>query len=90
MFDFSLKKDGYFPPIARWKLFNDEESELAKRADESFEGKVAYVNYYKKNDSVYYNNGLKYVEQAIAKFDSKQKMNECMKEIKQYVKVVVE
>lgn len=67
-FDFSMSEEGYKPHIAQWKIFSDEEAELAKLADVSFEGKVKYVDFYREHAPEYYDKGLIFIEKAIATF----------------------
>lgn len=62
------REGGYMSPIAQWKLFTEEEEKLAKAADCSIEGKIAYVNYYKENDSLYYQKGLELIDRIIKTF----------------------
>lgn len=67
-FDFSMSEEGYKSHIAQWKIFSDEEAELAKLADDSFEGKVKYVDFYREHAPEYYDKGLIFIEKAISTF----------------------
>lgn len=66
--DFTVLPEGYMPSIARWKIFTEEEAVLARQADNSFEAKVRYVEYYRENDPEYFEKGLKFIDKAIRDF----------------------
>ncbi len=51
--------------IAKWRIDSEEERSLACLADESLEGKSAYVEYYRVNDSEYFNGGLPMIEHTL-------------------------
>ena len=51
--------------IASWKIDSPRERRLAKRADSSEYWKARYVDYYRRNDSEYYEKGLKMLRHAL-------------------------
>ena len=79
--DFTLKKDGFFPKMGKWKIFTDEEANLAKMADKDFKSKEIYVNYYKENDKSYYDIGIKLIKETFKKFNFNPKDDKEMHEI---------
>ena len=54
--------------IAKWRIDSDEERKLALSADDSPEGKRAYVEYYRVNDAEYFANGLPMIEKTLEKY----------------------
>ena len=66
--DFTVGPEGSMPKIARWKIFTPEEAELARQADESYDGKLRYVQFYRENDPEYYEKGLKFADAEIRRY----------------------
>lgn len=67
-FSFEMRPEGFRPVMGQWKIFSEEEADLAKAADLSFEKKEQYVAFYKENDPEYYEKGLTFIEAVLNRF----------------------
>lgn len=54
--------------IAAWKIDSEEERRLAELADHDEQAKKDYVEFYRVNDPVYYEKGLKMIDKTLGTF----------------------
>lgn len=51
--------------VTRWKIESEEESKLASKADINVLKRKEYCEFYRNNDPIYYENGVKWAREVI-------------------------